>query len=173
MEGILIAITSLLTVLLGGGSVLFYKQTKKMKHFEALSMEKDVIAKELANKQTANEEWITLYNEQKGYSKRLEAKLQTSNDENKELKRIINDYKELDTKQRLLIANLNWARCEVNGCENRKPPRDFQALFNEVEDMHDDLNDTRDGLGEKTSKLYHYDQNAPINIQEIIEQKED
>lgn len=163
MNEIVISLIGLLGVILGGGTFVFYKQNKKLKEAEAASMEKDVLAKDLANKQTANEEWITLYDEQKEYSKRLEVKLDNVNEENKELKKLLNDYRELDTKQRLLITNLNWARCEVNECAKRRPPRDFQNLFNEAESMHDELNDQDTKVGSE----YHYDINTPIDVTAI------
>lgn len=153
-----------------GGGILFYKQNKKFKEAEASLkkaeanlMEKDVLAKDLQNAKSTTEEWIKLYEEQKAYSKRLEDKLQIQNDEIKQKNKTINDYKELDTKQRLLITNLNWARCEVNGCEKRRPPRDFQMLINEAENLHDDLSEEKRFVKHKEDE-FHYDHENTLNI---------
>lgn len=169
---IIISLIGLLSTLLVGGGILFYKQNKKFKEAEASLkkaesnlMEKDVLAKDLQNAKSTTEEWVKLYEEQKSYSKRLEEKLQVQNDEIKTKNRIINDYKELDTKQRLLITNLNWARCEVNGCEKRRPPRDFQMLINEAEDLHDGLNEEDTHVSKRVAdNEFHYDHETPLNI---------
>ena len=137
---------------------------------ESASLEKDVLAKDLQNVKTTTAEWISLYEEQKGYSKRLENKIQVLNDELKLKNKTINEYKELDTKQRLLISNLNWARCEVNGCEKRKPPRDFQTLINDIEDMHDNLNEN--DLPKERLDEFHYDREKPLRMMPPIRPQE-
>lgn len=169
MTEVVISLLSLLGTVLIGGGVLFYRQTKrfkkaeaKLKEMESASLEKDVLAKDLQNVKTTTAEWISLYEEQKGYSKRLENKIQVLNDELKLKNKAINEYKELDTKQRLLISNLNWARCEVNGCEKRKPPRDFQTLINDIEDMHDNLNEN--DLPKERLDEFHYDREKPLRM---------
>lgn len=171
MIEIVIGIIGFMSSLLVGGGVLFYKQNKKFKEAEAALkkaeanlMEKDVLSKDLQNEKSIAGEWVRLYEEQTNYSKKLEGKIQVLNDELKAKNKTIGEFQELDTKQRLLIANLNWARCEVNGCEKRRPPRDFQTLINETEDMHDTLNDDDAPKRRAVKNEFHYDHEKSLNI---------
>lgn len=176
-EVVISSLLSLFGTILIGGGVLFYRQTKrfkkaeaKLKEMESASLEKDVLAKDLQNVKTTTAEWISLYEEQKSYSKRLENKIQVLNDELKQKNKDINEYKELDTKQRIAITNLNWEKCVVNDCEKRKPPRNFQTLINDIEDMHDDLIENE--LPKERFDEFHYHKEKPLGMMPLIRPQE-
>lgn len=176
-EVVISSLLSLLGTVLIGGGVLFYRQTKrfkiaeaKLKEMESASLEKDVLAKDLQNVKTTTAEWICLYEEQKVYSKKLENKIQVLNDELKQKNKDINEYKELDTKQRIAITNLNWEKCVVSDCSKRKPPRNFQILIDDIEDMHDDLNEHE--LTKERFDEFHCDRVKPLGMMPPIRLQE-
>lgn len=161
MTEIIISIIGFITTLVGGG-ILFYKQNKRLKLAEAMLAERNVSAKDLENERTSNQEWIKLYNEQCAYSKRLEAKLQLVNDDNKQLRKIEHDYAELDAKQRIIISQLTWSRCDVNECPNRKPPRDYEHISMDIDKLHAELNKDRDELDGLRMGLYNGDEEVKV-----------
>ena len=45
----------------------------------------------------------------------------------------------------MLNAELNWNKCEVNGCKNRKPPRNREELMKRIEKENNQYIDRTDG----------------------------
>lgn len=132
MTELTIAFSSVIAVLVGGGGLLFYKQSKRLKKAEAEAAEKAVITKDLENQKSTNDEWIRLYKETKDELIATRAK-------NAELQNKLQKAVEVEGHQRLVINDLEWSRCVVNGCLKRQPPRDFHKELEKIDNMHEDI----------------------------------
>ena len=131
----------LLSFLGGGGlmSIFYFKQNKRLKESEAKSAEAqakaaevDVKTAEISNLSASNEEWIKLYQQVQEEKNRVEEQLAVTTDKLDEIYRSkdlawdrYSDSRAECNKKDMVIAELNWYRCEVNGCPYRKPPRKF------------------------------------------------
>ena len=127
-------ITSLVTLLAGGGigSIFFFRQQRKLKDLEVKAQEADVKSDEISNLSASNEEWIKLYDKVQAENDELKNRISEFVDK---LEEVHNSKKELwerfsncqmeSSKKDLVINELNWYRCELNGCPYRKPPRKF------------------------------------------------
>lgn len=132
MTELLIAISSILTIIVGTGGILFYKQNKRLKAAEAAAAEKDVLRKDLENQKSTNDEWIRLYDESKTELKNAQTKIS-------DLQTKLQKATEIEGHQRLIINDLTWSRCIVEGCSIRKPPRSFEKKLEQIENLHDDI----------------------------------
>lgn len=137
-------ITSAITFLTTGGlaSIFLFRLNKKLKETEVKAAEVDVKAhevevksQEINNLSASNEEWIKLYHNCFEEKTKLEEALATMTD------RLDEVYKSKDlawnrysdaraecNKKDMVIAELNWYKCEVNGCRYRKPPRKYGEM---------------------------------------------
>ena len=125
-------LSGILTLIVGTGGILFHKQNKRLKAAEAAAAEKDVLRKDLENQKSTNDEWIRLYNEAKTELMNTQAKL--SECQNK-----LQKAAEVEGHQRLVINDLSWSKCIVNGCPNRTPPRNFEKKLEQIENLHEDI----------------------------------
>ena len=132
MTELIIAFSSLIAVILGTGGVLFHKQNKRLKAAEAEAAEKAVIAKDLENQKTASDEWIRLYNETKDELNDCRKKIS-------ELQNKLYMAIEVEAQQRLVINDLEWSRCVLNGCSKRQPPRNFEKKLEKIENLHETI----------------------------------
>lgn len=127
----------ILTFIFGGGlmSIFYFRLNKKLKAAEVKAAEVDVKTREISNLSASNEEWIKLYHIC------FEEKEKLEEDIEKLSNRLDEVYKSKDTawdiysnarseciKKDMVIAELNWYRCEVNGCPYRRPPRKFGEM---------------------------------------------
>lgn len=130
-------ITGVVTFLLTGGlgSIFYFKLQKRLKEAEVRAAEVEVKSAEITNLSASNEEWIKLYHNCLEEKTKLEEAMTTMSD------RLDEAYKAKDlaldrysdsrsecNKKDMVIAELNWYRCEVNGCPYRKPPRKFGEM---------------------------------------------
>lgn len=130
-------ITSLITFLTTGGigSILYFKLQRKLKEAEVTAAEVEVKSNEISNLSASNEEWIKLYNKSIDENNQLKEQVQSQNEKIDEL------YKSKDTaweryselrsecnKKDLIISEMSWYRCEINGCPYRKPPRVYGEM---------------------------------------------
>lgn len=129
-----IIITSLLTFVTTGGigSFFYVKQQKKLK-------ESEIKSAEIANESSTNAEWEKLCEKKDDDIERLEKKIELLEESIKEKDSKIEELNQSkenaweDTskakiqsaKKDRIITELNWYRCEVNGCPYRKPPRKY------------------------------------------------
>lgn len=127
-------LTGLLTFLTTGGigSFLYMKQSKKLKDSE-------VKASEIANESSTNREWENICRMKDDTIAKLEERienLEKSSKEKDEKIEELNKSKErawdetsktkIQSAQKdRIISEINWYRCEVNGCPYRKPPRKY------------------------------------------------
>lgn len=131
-------LTSLITLITTGGigSIFFIKLQRRLKAAEVKAAEVDVKSNEIENLSHSNDEWIRLYNscleEKKAISdklnderKLLEEKIEELYHEKEQMLEKHSDCMQESIKKDLYISELNWYRCEVNGCPYRKPPRKF------------------------------------------------
>lgn len=132
MIEIIAIISTLFTLIVGTGGILFYKQSKRLKAAEAAAAEKDVFKRDLENQKSTNDEWIRLYEETKEALEKAQSKMY-------ELNTKLQKATELEGQQRLVINNLTWSRCVVNGCAKRTPPRDFEKKLDQIENLHYDI----------------------------------
>ena len=137
-------ITSVVSMLCTGGlgSIIYFKQQKKLKAAEVRAAEVDiksheveVKSQEISNLSNSNAEWIRLYNETKEEKLRLEEQLAAATDKLDEIYKSkdmawdrYSDSRAECNKKDMVIAELNWYRCEVNGCPYRKPPRKYGEM---------------------------------------------
>ena len=153
MTEIITIISTLFTLIVGTGGILFYKQSKRLKAAEAAAAEKDVLKRDLENQKSTNDEWIRLYEETK------EA-LEKSQMKNAELNMKLQKATELEGQQRLVINDLAWSRCIVNGCSKRQPPRSFEKKLEQIENLHDDI----------TRNIENYKTGADFDDEEKIDE---
>ena len=130
-------ITGLVTFILTGGlgGIFYYKLHKRMKEAEVKAAEVEVKSAEITNLSASNEEWIKLYHNCLEEKTKLEEALANMTDKLDEAYRqkdvAMDRYSDSRTecnKKDMVIAELNWYRCEVNGCPYRKPPRKFGEM---------------------------------------------
>ncbi len=110
-------ITGLLTVILGGGSVLFYRQNNRMKKLEGN-------AKSIENDSKISDGWQEYAAEMKKQYDGLK----------EEYDKLMHAYSEKDMEnQHLKLENqeIRWWKCIVTGCPNRKPPREIERTEEE------------------------------------------
>lgn len=132
MTEIIAIISTLFTLVVGTGGILFYKQSKRLKAAEAAAAEKDVLKRDLENQKSTNDEWIRLYEETKEALEKAQSKVN-------ELNTKLQKATELEGQQRLVINDLAWSRCIINGCSKRTPPRNFEKKLEQIENLHDDI----------------------------------
>lgn len=130
MTEIIAIISTLFTLVVGTGGILFYKQSKRLKAAEAAAAEKDVLKLDLENQKSTNDEWIRLYEETKEALEKAQSKVN-------ELNTKLQKATEIEGQQRLVINDLTWSRCIVNGCTKRTPPRNFEMKLEQIENLHD------------------------------------
>lgn len=120
-------ITAVLTFLFTGGlgSIFYFKLQKRMKTAEVKAAEIDNLTK-------TNEEWRKLYDNCLEEKRKLEENVANMTDKMEEFYRSkdvawdrYSDSRAECNKKDMVIAELNWYRCEVNGCPYRRPPRKF------------------------------------------------
>ena len=150
MAEIIVIISTLFTLIVGTGGILFYKQSKRLKAAEAAAAEKDVLKRDLENQKSTNDEWIRLYEETKEALEKAQLKVN-------ELNTKLQKATELEGQQRLIINDLAWSRCMVNGCSKRMPPRNFEKKLEQIENLHDDI--TRNIENYKTGIDLDYEEN--------------
>ena len=150
---ILMLISGILTLIVGTGGVLFYKQSKRLKAAEAAAAEKEVLKKDLENQKSTNDEWIRLYDEKK-------SELTSCQDKLVEMQNKLQKAAEVEGHQRLVINDLSWSRCIVNGCPNRTPPRNFEKKLEQIENLHEDI----------TRKIENYKTGADFDSEEMLDE---
>lgn len=118
LEIILTFVTSLITLFLGGQSVLYYRQTKRLKSLENAEKEATIDL----NVSTG---WSELVTELRSEKKEL-------TDEKEKLELEYNELRDkhlqtLTEKERLACENikLTLTHCEVPNCPSRKPPTGY------------------------------------------------
>lgn len=147
-----IILSSLLTFLTTGGigSFLYIKQSKKLK-------ESEIKAAEIQNESSTNAEWEKICEKKDNDNQVLEKKIEILEETIKERDKKIdelNNVKELAWEETSnakiksahkdrVISELNWYRCEVNGCPYRKPPHKF-GTFDFPKDVVVDVNKTEE-----------------------------
>lgn len=123
---IIIAIVGLISTVLTGGLV-YYKQNKKYKDLENQ-------LKEIEVDNEIIKQWECLYQEEKAKNTILENRLselykhrKLQSEEISNLKeKLANKEVEL-AKKDVIITGLNYCKCVVNECNNRKPKRDYET----------------------------------------------
>lgn len=117
MEWIKVLIEAL--VVLSSSGLFFYTINRKLKKLDVNDKEIEIVRKQ-------DDEWQELYREERARVQELEKML--SEERSKKEKQ--------DRQCRMLeLTNqqLNWYRCTVNGCQNRRPPHVFDKDGNELE----------------------------------------
>lgn len=119
----------------GIGSIFYYRLQKRAKAAEVKAAEVDVQTREIANLSASNEEWIKLYNnslEEKAKLQEFISDLTKQLEEAQKSKESAiekySDCRNESSKKDLVITELNWYRCEINGCPYRRPPRKYGEL---------------------------------------------
>lgn len=138
LQEIIVGIITFLTT--GGlGSILYFKLQKKLKESEVKASELENKNKEINNVAIVNSEWEKmtsklssereeLVNEihmQLGVIKELQKKIDEANSSKDEAWKSYSNCRIECAKKDRLISDLNWYRCEINGCPYRKPPRKY------------------------------------------------
>ena len=121
MEWISLAIGFLSTLIVNG--CFFYSINRKMKKVEVRDKEADVMKKQ-------DDEWQELYQEAKDDWKASQARVKELQENYDQL---LIENKELE----LCNKELNWYRCTINNCRNRRPPHYYDQEGNEVEQNHE------------------------------------
>ena len=138
----------------GIGSIFYFKQNKKLKEYEVKEAELENKNKEISNVSIVNSEWEKIYNkltcereelvdelhEQLEVIKDLNDKIDSANISKEKAWEMYSNCRIDCAKKDRLISELNWYRCEINGCPYRKPPRkygDFDFPENGVVNIND------------------------------------
>ena len=126
-----------ITFLTGGGlvSIFYFRLNKRLKTAEVKAAEVDIKTTEISNLSASNEEWIKLYHNLSEEKNKLEADIEKLSDRLDEVYKSkdaawdrYSDSRSECNKKDMVIAELNWYRCEVNGCPYRRPPRKFGEM---------------------------------------------
>ena len=115
-------LTTIVTSLLAGGGIsgiVFYSLNKKLKHLEVEEKKVDVVKKQ-------DDEWKELYFEQRD-------RVKEAREECMRRRLLKEDSMNKANKLELENQQLEWFRCTVNNCKNRRPPHVFDAAGNELE----------------------------------------
>lgn len=134
-------IIPLITALLTGGigSIFYFKQNKKLKEFEVKAAELENENKKIENSASINSEWERISNKltkereelvneihmQLDVIKELQEKIDSANISKDKAWEMYSNSRIDCAKKDRLISELNWYRCEINGCPYRKPPRKY------------------------------------------------
>jgi len=129
LEIILTFVSSIIVTLLGGQSILFYRQNKKMKKLENKE-------KEISNDAKVSDGWQEYVTELKGEKKELKDEIEMlkreHNEEKEKLEKTISDYRDKyyacrEEKESLKVENvkLTLLKCEIPSCPTRKPPSGY------------------------------------------------
>ena len=130
-------ITSFITFVTTGGigSIFYFKLHKRMKEAELKAAEVDVKSREITNLSSSNDEWIKLYQNCCAEKQKIEEAYTNLSDKLEEVYKSkdiawdrFSDCRAECNKKDMVIAELNWYRCEVNGCPYRRPPRKFGEM---------------------------------------------
>lgn len=141
----------------GLGSIFYLKQQKKLKEFEVKAAELENKNKEINNVASVNTEWEKIANKlsaerteliddihrQLEVIKELQSKIDNANVSKDKAWEMYSNCRIDCAKKDRLISELNWYRCEINGCPYRKPPRkygDFDFPENAVVKTDNDKN---------------------------------
>lgn len=98
---------------LGGGGIIYYRQTKHMK-------EAEVDAKQ-------SEEWRKLFEQSDEDSRKKDKKIDGLYEERQNLYNKLLEKDRIIARRDIDLERLNFARCYVNGCKRRQPPRDYEG----------------------------------------------
>ena len=115
-------LTTVIASLLAGGGIsglLFYSLNKKLKHLEVEERKVDVVKKQ-------DDEWQELYFEQRD-------RVKEAREECMRLRLLKEESMNKANKLELENQQLEWFRCTVNNCKNRRPPHVFDVNGNELE----------------------------------------
>lgn len=148
-------IPSVITVLITGGvgSIFYFRLNKKLKESEVKSAELDNKSKEISNLASIDSEWEKISNKLTEEKESLSNKVENLENKIEKLNRSKEHAWEEYSASRIecarkdrLISELNWYRCEINGCPYRKPPRKYgDSDFPENAVVNtDDTNDMED-----------------------------
>ena len=119
MEWISLAIGFLSTLIVNG--CFFYSINRKMKKVEVRDKEADVMKKQ-------DDEWQELYFEQRD-------RVKEAREECMRLRLLKEESMNKANKLELENQQLEWFRCTVNNCKNRRPPHVFDSDGNELESI--------------------------------------
>ena len=111
---ILGVMTGILTVLVGGGGVLFYRQNKRMKVLEGNS-------KSIENDAMISDGW-------QEYAEEMKTQYATLKEKYEELLKKYENTEIENTKLKLEHQEISWWKCVVRGCSNRRPPREIDEI---------------------------------------------
>lgn len=137
VETLLEVLGYILTFIGGSGfvSIFYFKLNKKLKKAEVKAAEVDVKTREISNLSASNEEWIKLYHNCFEEKTKLEEAVASMTNKLEDVYRSkdvawnrYSDSRAECNKKDMVIAELNWYRCEVNGCPYRKPPRKYGEM---------------------------------------------
>lgn len=128
MDYLDLIISSVISLITSGSifSFLFFKLDKRLKTAEVKRVE-------LENNRTTLEEWKELYNENEEERKSLFEKYNLVITEKEGLLEVISNLKMENANLKLKNAELQWSRCIVNGCNKRKPKRNYDQDDEPVE----------------------------------------
>ena len=138
MSEILLQILGYVLPFIGGGglvSIFYFKLNKRLKAAEVKAAEVDVKTREISNLSASNEEWIKLYHNCFEEKTKLEEAVASMTNKLEDVYRSkdlawdrYSDSRAECNKKDMVIAELNWYRCEVNGCPYRRPPRKYGEM---------------------------------------------
>jgi len=118
LEIILTFIVSIVGVFAGSQSILFYRQTKRLKALENKEKEQEIDAK-------VSDGWQEYVAELKSEKKELKEEISKLEIDYNELRE--KHFKALEEKEQVKIENvkLMLLKCEVPSCPTRKPPTGY------------------------------------------------
>lgn len=140
-EILLMIISSLATLLTGGGIgvFLYHKQTKKLKEAESKNAEIQNEILIVQKETSVNDQWKEMCEMKSNEIDKLNNKI-SELEESIKIKDEKIEYLNLkkeeawnetskcnisSAKKDRIISEINWYRCEVNNCPHRKPPRKY------------------------------------------------
>lgn len=107
------AVISLLTI--GGGSILFVRQSRRMKEVEVEAKQSD--------------EWRKLFDQSDTDSRDKDRKIDTLYEERQQLYHKIIEKDKIIAGKDIMIERLKFDRCEIADCLKRHPPRKYGVAY--------------------------------------------
>lgn len=126
ISSIVITIITGLFGLISGGSILYYRQDRKLKEVEAKRQEAELVsAQKLARAERderQSQEWKRLYDESKEDSREKLEQIKALTDDRDNWRMECANRDVLIVQKEMEIQRLTFYKCDLLECTNRRPP---------------------------------------------------
>lgn len=114
MDAVTIIVSAICSIIgaLGGGGIMYYKQTRRLKEAEVEAKQSD--------------EWKKLYEKSDAEASEKNKKIDELYAERQGMYNKLIEKDSIIARKDIEIERLKFTRCFVNGCKRRRPPREYE-----------------------------------------------